>query len=125
MLRQKRLEEGPRKNTCWVQEDARKSEYVATGKEAAELTIELMRNTFNLLPPAKMVQTYLDVGKAGKALRMRFGQSTGENDPGNAGRYLYARRTLGERMGCCRRGVGPQGLLHPWRKPRLPRCRPQ
>jgi hypothetical protein len=39
-----------------------------------------MRNTFNLLPPAKMVQTYLDVGKAGKAasnaLWSKYGEKT-------------------------------------------------
>jgi hypothetical protein len=59
---------------------AKKSEYVSTGKEAAELTIELMRNTFNLLPPAKMVQTYIDVGKGGKAasnaLWSKYGEKT-------------------------------------------------
>jgi hypothetical protein len=47
-----------------------------------------MRNTFNLLPPAKMVQTYLDVGKAGKGcFECALVKVRGENDPGNAGRY--------------------------------------
>jgi hypothetical protein len=46
---------------------AKKSEYVANGFEAAKQTIALMRRTFGLLPPEEMVQTYIDVGKGGKA----------------------------------------------------------
>jgi hypothetical protein len=43
------------------------SEQVATGFEAAKKTIELMRDTFSAIPPDRLVQTYIDVGKGGKA----------------------------------------------------------
>jgi hypothetical protein len=43
------------------------NELVKSGFEAAQKTIELMRNTFTLIPPAQLVQTYVDVGKGGKA----------------------------------------------------------
>jgi hypothetical protein len=43
------------------------NERVKTGFEAARKTIDLMRNTFDLIPPPDLVQTYIDVGKGGKA----------------------------------------------------------
>ena len=58
----------------------KKAELIDSGQEAAVQTIELMRNTFNALPPSKIVQTYIDVGKGGKAasdaLWSRHGQKT-------------------------------------------------
>ncbi len=59
---------------------AKKSEYVATGKEAAKRTIDMMRTTFDALPPTEMVRTYVNVGKGGKAasdaLWAKFGDGT-------------------------------------------------
>lgn len=56
------------------------SEAVGTGKEAAERTVELMRNTFKAIAPADLVQAYIDVGHGGKAcsdaLWNAFGQET-------------------------------------------------
>lgn len=56
------------------------NELVATGFEAARKTIELMRNTFALIPPPELVQTYIDTGKGGKAatnaLWKAFGKQT-------------------------------------------------
>lgn len=49
--------------TVRVEED----ELISTGKEAAKKTIELMRNTFKLLPPLEIVETYIQVGRGGKA----------------------------------------------------------
>jgi hypothetical protein len=43
------------------------SEWASNGFEAAKKTIELMRNTFAAIPPAELVQAYIDVGKGGKA----------------------------------------------------------
>lgn len=43
------------------------AERISSGKQAAEKAIGLMRNTFELLPPAEIVQTYINVGKGGKA----------------------------------------------------------
>ena len=58
----------------------KKSEWISSGREAAKLTIELMRNTFELLPPADIVETYIKVGKGGKAasdaLWAKFGGRT-------------------------------------------------
>ena len=59
----------------------KKSELITTGKEAATLTIAMMRATFKALPPAKMVQTYVDAGGgSGKAvadvLWKAYGQKT-------------------------------------------------
>ena len=58
----------------------KKSEWISSGREAAKLTIELMRNTFELLPPADIVETYIKVGKGGKAasdaLWAKFGGKT-------------------------------------------------
>jgi hypothetical protein len=42
------------------------SEQVATGFEAAKKTIQLMHDTFSAIPPDRLVQTYIDVGKGGK-----------------------------------------------------------
>jgi hypothetical protein len=57
-----------------------KDEMITTGFEAARKTIELMRNTFKLIPPEKLVQAYVDVGKGGKAssnaLWKAFGKKT-------------------------------------------------
>ena len=43
------LEHAPRK--------VKKTEHVTNGFEAAQRTIQLMRNTFNAIPPEKIVQT--------------------------------------------------------------------
>jgi hypothetical protein len=64
------------KNTPTV----KKSEWIETGHDAAKLTIELMRNTFELLPPMDIVNTYIKVGKGGQAasdaLWSKFGKKT-------------------------------------------------
>ncbi|UPK24290.1 hypothetical protein [Bradyrhizobium sp. 195] len=56
------------------------SELVASGRDAAIATIKLMRETFKSLPPAKVVQAYVDVGKGGKAASAKlwslFGKKT-------------------------------------------------
>jgi len=53
---------------------------VASGRDAAIATVELMRNTFKALPPLKIVQAYVDVGKGGKAASTKlwslFGKKT-------------------------------------------------
>jgi hypothetical protein len=58
----------------------KKSERIGTGQEAAIETVALMRRTFKALPPAKLLQTFIDVGKGGKAasdaLWSRHGQKT-------------------------------------------------
>jgi hypothetical protein len=58
----------------------KKAELIGTGREAAVETIKMMRNVLKLMPPAKMVQTYIDVGKGGKAatdaLWAAYGQKT-------------------------------------------------
>ena len=59
---------------------AKKSEQITNGFEAARKTIDMMRNVFELIPPMDMVQTYVDVGKGGKAssdaLWDAYGQKT-------------------------------------------------
>jgi hypothetical protein len=58
----------------------KKAEWISTGREAAKLTVELMRNTFELLPPLDIVNAYIKVGKGGKAasdaLWSKFGTKT-------------------------------------------------
>lgn len=58
----------------------KKSEWIGTGREAATLTIALMRGTFKLLPPSRIVKVYVGVGKGGKAasdaLWKKFGKDT-------------------------------------------------
>jgi hypothetical protein len=58
----------------------KKAELVSSGHEAAVETIKMMRGVFKLMPPAKIVQAYVDVGKGGKAasdaLWAAFGQKT-------------------------------------------------
>jgi len=58
----------------------KRNERIKTGFEAAQRTIELMRNTFELIPPPDLVQAYIDVGKGGKAatnaLWEKFGEQT-------------------------------------------------
>jgi hypothetical protein len=58
----------------------KQGELIANGFEAAQKTIDMMRNVFKQIPPAKMVQTYIDVGKGGKAasdaLWKAYGQKT-------------------------------------------------
>jgi hypothetical protein len=53
---------------------------VGNGFEAARATIALMRSTIRKIPPAKIVQAYVDVGKGGKAasdaLWKAFGKKT-------------------------------------------------
>ena len=44
-----------------------KDEWVANGFEAAKKTIAMMRDTFKDIPPADLVQAYIDVGAGGKA----------------------------------------------------------
>jgi hypothetical protein len=59
---------------------AKKTEYVANGFEAAQRTIGLMRATFSAIPPVKIVQTFVGLGKGkrGRAEAMwnAFGDST-------------------------------------------------
>ncbi len=45
----------------------KKAELVRSGREAAIATIQMMRSVFTLLPPARIVQTYADVGHGGRA----------------------------------------------------------
>jgi hypothetical protein len=56
------------------------SQLVGSGREAAIATINLMRNTFKALPPAKIVQAYVDIGKGGKVASTKlwslFGRQT-------------------------------------------------
>jgi hypothetical protein len=58
----------------------KKSELITNGFEAAQKTIDMMRGVFEQLPPLDMVQTYIDVGKGGKAssdaLWNAYGQDT-------------------------------------------------
>jgi hypothetical protein len=58
----------------------KKSELITNGFEAAQKTIDMMRGVFEQLPPLDMVQTYIDVGKGGKAssdaLWKAYGQDT-------------------------------------------------
>ncbi|UFZ07934.1 hypothetical protein LQG66_17245 [Bradyrhizobium ontarionense] len=64
------------KQTAKVQQ----SELVGSGREAAIATIRLMRNTFKAVPPAKIVQAYVDIGKGGNAASSKlwslFGRQT-------------------------------------------------
>jgi hypothetical protein len=59
---------------------AKKSELISNGFEAAQKTIDMMRDVFAQIPPLDMVQTYIDVGKGGKAssdaLWKAYGQQT-------------------------------------------------
>jgi hypothetical protein len=59
---------------------AKKSELITNGFEAAQKTIDMMRDVFKQIPPLEMVQTYVDVGKGGKAasnaLWDEYGQKT-------------------------------------------------
>ena len=59
---------------------AAKDEMITSGFQAARKTIELMRSTFKQIPPQKLVQVYVDVGKGGKAssdaLWKAYGQKT-------------------------------------------------
>jgi len=56
------------------------SQLVSTGREAAIATIKLMRDTFKAVPPAKIVQAYVDIGKGGNAASTKlwslFGRQT-------------------------------------------------
>jgi hypothetical protein len=59
---------------------AKKSELITNGFKAAQKTIDMMRGVFEQIPPLDMVQTYIDVGKGGKAssdaLWKAYGQET-------------------------------------------------
>jgi hypothetical protein len=59
---------------------AKKNEQITNGFEAAQKTIEMMRDVFKQIPPMDMVETYVDVGKGGKAssdaLWAAYGQKT-------------------------------------------------
>jgi hypothetical protein len=58
----------------------KQTERITSGFEAAQETIAMMRNVFKLVPPMDMVDTYVAVGKGGKAasdaLWKKFGQKT-------------------------------------------------
>jgi len=58
----------------------RKSELITNGFEAAQKTINMMRDVFAQISPMDMVQTYVDVGRGGKAssdaLWEAYGQKT-------------------------------------------------
>jgi hypothetical protein len=54
------------------------NERVKTGFDAARKTIDLMRNTFDLIPPPNLVQTYIDVGKGGKAATDALWKASGK-----------------------------------------------
>lgn len=57
-----------------------KEEYIASGFEAAKATIDLMRKTFNTLPPEEMLETFLVAKKKDQnitdALWGRYGRGT-------------------------------------------------
>jgi hypothetical protein len=57
-----------------------KEEYIASGFEAAKATIDLMRETFNTLPPEEMLETFLVAKKKDQnitdALWGRYGRGT-------------------------------------------------
>lgn len=59
---------------------AKKSEYVDNGFEAAQRTVAMMRATFKAIPPAKIVQTFVGLGKGKKgraeAMWDAFGDDT-------------------------------------------------
>lgn len=59
---------------------ADEKEWVSDGFEAAKATIELMRNTFQVIPPPNLVQAYINLGPGGKAssdaLWIAFGTAT-------------------------------------------------
>jgi hypothetical protein len=58
----------------------KQNERITNGLEAAQETIAMMRSVFKLVPPMDMVNTYVAVGKGGKAasdaLWKKFGQKT-------------------------------------------------
>jgi hypothetical protein len=58
----------------------KQGELITNGFEAAQKTIDMMRNVFKQIPPLKMVQTYIGVGKGGQAasdaLWKAYGQKT-------------------------------------------------
>jgi hypothetical protein len=66
------------KKTTKVQQ----SELVSTGREAAIATISLMRDTFKALPPPKIVQAYVNVGKGGKVASAKLWSSFGRQTIG-------------------------------------------
>jgi hypothetical protein len=58
----------------------KQNELITNGFDAARKTIEMMRDVFRQIPPMDMVQTFVDVGKGGKAssdaLWKAYGQKT-------------------------------------------------
>lgn len=58
----------------------KKAELITNGFDAARGTIDMMRDVFRQIPPMDMVQTFVDVGKGGKAssdaLWKEYGQKT-------------------------------------------------
>jgi hypothetical protein len=81
----------------------KKTERISTGLEAASKTIGLMRNTFKLIPPAELVQTYIDVGKGEVGDRRTLEGVWQRNDNGDAERRAPHRRDMGKCMGSGRR----------------------
>src|SRR5262249_22692940 len=55
-----------------------KNEHVTSGFDAAKATIDLMRKTFKALPPAKMLQTFLDAKKNDEDTTEVFWDSFGD-----------------------------------------------
>jgi hypothetical protein len=58
----------------------KQNELITNGFDAARKTIEMMRDVFRQIPPMDMVETFVDVGKGGKAasdaLWKAYGQKT-------------------------------------------------
>jgi hypothetical protein len=57
----------------------RKSELITNGFEAAQKTIDMMRGVFAQIPPMDMVDTYVGVGKGGKASSDALWKAYGQN----------------------------------------------
>ena len=78
---------------------AKKTEYVANGFEAAQRTIGLMRATFNAIPPVKIVQTFVGLGKGKRGRAEAMWGAFGDNTNRGHARWLpLARDTVGKRM---------------------------
>jgi hypothetical protein len=54
------------------------SEHISTGFDAAKATIDLMRKTFQALPPKKMLKTFLDTKKSGDDMTEAFWDAYGD-----------------------------------------------
>ena len=78
--------------------EVKEEERITTGFDAAKLTIELMRNTFDLLPPPKMVDCYIRVGKGGAAASKALWNSFGAGTIKVMQDGTHHRRPVGERV---------------------------